>query len=154
MLDKKNNLVRKAKPEDSKRIWEIRNHPEIRKLSNNPREFSFAEHDPRFEKKYFSNQKHYCFILENEDARVVGYCRIDFDSDNDNYIISIALDPEHHGKGLGTKLLSAAVEMFPAEKEILAEIHKENIISVKLFKKVGFVYFNEDEKNYYYKLKK
>ncbi len=146
-------MIRQVKREDSKRVWQIRNHPKVRQLSNDPKEFSFEEHDPWFKKKYFLGPDNYCYVLLAQEGLVIGYCRIDSDSDNDRYVISIALDPDYHGKGLGTKLLSQSVQMFPEEKEILAEIQKENIISVKLFKKVGFVHLREDEKNYYLKYK-
>jgi len=146
------DLTRKAKRQDSKRIWEIRNHPVIRKVSGSSEEFSFDQHDSWFENKYFKDSNNVCYILES-DSIVVGYCRFDFNRENDDYIISIALDPNYHGKGLGNLLLSQSLKDFGDGHEILAEVKKENIVSLGLFQKNDFELFREDEKNYYLKIK-
>lgn len=146
-------MIRQVKKEDSKRIWEIRNHPIARQYSNNPEVIPFARHDKWFRKKYFSGQKNYCFILESAAGEAIGYCRFDFDMAYAHYIISIALDPDFHGKGLGNELLSKALEEFKKGKIIIAETRKDNEPSVKLFKKNHFKIYKEDEQNYYLKYK-
>ncbi|MFH1662270.1 MAG: GNAT family N-acetyltransferase [Candidatus Falkowbacteria bacterium] len=143
--------TRDVKREDSKRVWEIRNHPIARQYSGSSEEIPFENHDPWFEKKYFVCEENYCFIMEDSNNYVIGYCRFDFDDENDNYIISIAVDPDCQGKGLGHKLLSESLEKFNIEKDILAEISKINIASIKLFEKSNFKEHKEDEENYYLK---
>jgi len=145
------NSIREVRPDDSKRIWEIRNHPESRKYSGSPDVILLKNHISWFEKKYFSGQDSHCFILESEGKEVIGYCRFDYDEESDCYIISIAVDPGYHKKGLGTKFLRETLEKFKTSKAITAEIQKENIASVKLFEKNNFEVQNEDEKNYFYK---
>jgi len=147
----KENIIRKAEKEDAKRVWEIRNHPLARKNSGSTEVIPLENHILWFEKKYFSDQDNHCFILENEDKEEIGYCRFDFDHENDNHIVSIAIDPENHGKGMGHELLDKTLKIFKTEKVILAEIKKDNIPSVKLFEKNGFEIYREDDENYYYK---
>lgn len=144
-------MIRQVRREDSQRIWEIRNHPIVRANSSDPEEFSFNKHNDWFGKKYFSGGKNCCFVLENDTGKVIGYCRFDFDNNNDNYIVSIALDPDHHGQGLGHYLLSESLFRFSQEKDILAEIKKNNIPSIKLFQKNKFKIYQEDRENYYLK---
>lgn len=147
----KNYVIRPVKRKDSKRIWGIRNSPLVRQNSNNSKEIFFVDHNKWFKEKYFSKKNNYCFILEDENRKVIGYCRFDF-SENDNaFIISIALDPDYHRKGLGSFLLAEAIKKLLIKKDILAEVKKNNFPSLKLFQKNNFMIYNEDENNYYLK---
>ena len=155
MIEQINNyLVRPANKKDSKRIWEIRNHPISRKYSGNSEKIFFARHNLWFKNKYFNGQDNYCFVLKSKDGLVVGYCRLDLDNINNYYIISIAIDPNHHGQGLGHRLMRDTLSQFARwRKGIFAEIKKENLGSIRLFQKNNFKIFKEDEKNYYLKHK-
>ena len=149
-----NIKVRKINREDSKRIWEIRNHPLMRRNSNNQEETPFEKHDPWFENKYFKAGGNHCFVLENEE-KVIGYCRFDFDNNSDNYVVSIAVDADYQGKGLGNSFLEEALKAFNArEKEVVAQTFKNNIPSGKIFRKNNFEIYKEDDNSYYFKLKK
>jgi len=144
-------MIRRAKKEDSKRIWQIRNHPLNRKQSHNQEEITFDSHDKWFIDKYFKNKDNYCFVLQ-ENNKVIGYCR--FDLDNNAYIVSIALDPDYHGKGFGSKLLKKSLKEIKKIKKdavIFAEVKKENIPSIKLFERCNFCLYKGGEKNLYYK---
>ena len=142
----KNYHIQKVGEQDSRRIWEIRNHPVARKYSGSPDVIPFANHQPWFTKKYFSGQDNHCYILKKQDDNLtIGYCRFDFDDDNNNYIISIAIDPDHHSQGLGHHLLSNALRQINLTKDISAEIQKDNLASVKLFTKNNFKVSKEDK---------
>lgn len=143
-------FVRKVKKEDSKKILEIRNHPIARQYSNNQEEIPFEQHDAWFNKKYFSGAENYCFVLENN-YEAVGYCRFDLDQENDCYVISIAIDVNCRANGLGSLLLSESLKNIITDKKITAETLKDNIPSVKLFRKNNFEVYKEDDKNYYFK---
>jgi len=58
------------------------------------------------------------------------------------YEVSINLDPQQRGKGLGRLLLTKAIEHFWTQVAdadlILAEIKKENAASKKAFENAGF----------------
>lgn len=145
-------IIRSVKSEDSERIWQIRNHPLIRQQSGSQEEIPFEKHNLWFKKKYFSGDNNLCFVLEKEN-KVVGYCRFDSD-DKGCCIISIALDYDHQGKGLGHLLLSESLQKFERNIEILATVKKGNIASLKLFQKNNFKLDKEDEENFYLKQKK
>jgi len=151
----KNFIVRPVGQGDSKRIWEIRNHPIVKKNSNNSEDIKFENHNSWFQKKYFSNVNNYCYVLEDKEVGVMGYCRYDFDEDEESaYIISIALDPNFHRKGLGSFLLGESLKKINPSKKVLATIQKENIASIKLFEKYNFKIYKEDNINYYLKFER
>ncbi|MDD5290980.1 MAG: GNAT family N-acetyltransferase [Patescibacteria group bacterium] len=154
-IEEKTYVIRKADKEDSRRIWEIRNHPIVRKYSGNPEEIPFEKHVPWFIKKYFSREDNRCFVLEsrNENSLAIGYCRLDFNKELNGYVISVALDVNFHGRGLGHYFLNKILRQFGDEKNIFAEIKKGNISSIKLFQKNNFKIYKEDEENCYLEYK-
>lgn len=143
---KQNYLVRLAADVDIKRIWEIRNHEVVRKNSHNQDRIDFATHQSWFCQKYFSPADNQCFVLA-VDKKVIGYCR--FDTEGKEYIISIAIDPVHHGQGWGKILLSLSLEQFRADKPIVATIARDNEASLKLFQKYNFKIYKQDNGHYY-----
>lgn len=144
-------IIRQVKKEDSKRIWQIRNHPLIRKNSNNPEKIPFKKHVQWFEKKYFSGLNNYCFILEDKNKKVIGYCRFDFDKDEYAYILSIALEPKHHRQGLGSYLLKESLKRLTKKRDILAITKKDNLVAIRLFQKNHFKLDKKTITSYYLK---
>ena len=142
-------IVREAKINDSRQVWGIRNHPICRQNFHDTKEIDFKHHNVWFRNQYFSDNDNHCYVLENKDS-VVGYCR--FDIKNNKYLVSIAIDQDCQGKGLGNELLGRACKMFNARKDVLAEIQKINIPSIKIFEKNNFEKYKEDKGYYYYKL--
>lgn len=151
---RKDFLVRPVNKDDCVRVWEIKNHPMVRANSKHQEEVVFADHKLWFDKKYFSGANNYCYVLESKDGKIIGYCRFDYKEEDDAFIISIALDPEYHARGFGFILLNESLSQFgyKHDKNILAEIKKDNIPSIKLFKKNNFKVHNEDDCNYYLSL--
>lgn len=148
-----NYLVRPVQKGDSRDIWQIRNHPLVRENSLNPQIIPLKEHKEWFEKKYFGNEDNHCFVLQNNKDEVIGYCRFDFSSKEDAYIISIALNPQYHRKGLGNYLLNNSLKSLASSKDVLVVTKKNNIPSIKLFQKNNFRIYKEDLQNYYLKYK-
>src|SRR3989338_6529166 len=89
LKDFKLNNVKLA---DSKKIWQIRNHRQVRKYSGNSSVIAFKQHRPWFVDKYFSSPRiNFCYVLRLR-QQVIGYCRLDLQPRLQAYIISIALD--------------------------------------------------------------
>lgn len=145
--------IRRASKEDVNRIWEIRNHPIVRENSGNTEVIPLENHLKWFNKKYFEGGGNFCYVLK-EKNKSVGYCRFDFDENKNIYVVSIALDPGNHGKGLGSQLLVRSIgkleDELKASAVLFAEVQKNNIPSVKLFEKNGFLKNAEDENNFYF----
>ena len=142
-------MIRLATKEDSKKIWQIRNHPKNRKFFYNQGEINFLSHNKWYLSQYFDKQKNYCFVLENESGQVIGYCR--FDLRNNYYLVSIAINPGAQSHGYGSKLLNKSVSQLNIGRKILAKTIKGNVPSYKLFNKNNFIVYKEDKKAYYFK---
>lgn len=143
--------IRKVEEKDVEKIWEIRNHPLIRKNSGNSELITLQNHKEWFHNKYFKNKNNFCYVLCNE-INLAGYCRLDYSEEEKAYIVSIAIDPENQSRGLGTRLLSQSLEKMKNKQNILvlAEVKKDNIASIKLFERNAFKKYREDEENYHY----
>ncbi len=138
-------VVRKATIQDSIRIYEIRNHELVRKNSLNPKIIDFDDHDKWFRNAYFKNEN-ICFVMEIEN-RVIGYCR--FDRPGDAFRVSMAIDAEFHGKGLGTIFLQEGLTRMGDHHAFTAEIKMGNIPSLRLFQKNGFITYKTDDTTAY-----
>lgn len=142
-------IIRRAMAGDSHRVWEIRNHPATRANSNLQVQIALASHIVWFYRNYFENTDNFCFVLESA-SRVVGYCRFDLRA-NGSYLSSIAIDPALWGQGLAGRLLNESLQQISQPgRRVLAEIHKANIASIKLFTKNGFDQTTEDGENLYF----
>lgn len=82
------------------------------------------------------------FFLFAAENRMIGMSRLDFVSGKtDKYEISILVDPDQHGNGLGTRILNLTCESFftlHPDKTIIARVHERNFVSQKLFTNAGF----------------
>ncbi len=128
----------KAGTTDINDMFEWRNHPDIRENFFNQELLSWDEHE-----KWFTSK------LKDPDATVyMAYYRkekigtIRFERENSMIKTSVMLNPLFLGKGLGPKVIKLGVERFIMEKkpdmQIIAEIKKDNIASIKAFQKADF----------------
>ncbi len=137
--------IRKAKLRDCKSIWLIRNHPKVRKNSLNKKRIPYREHQ-RWFKDYFKNKSNICYTLERN-KKVLGYCR--FDAKGNERVVSIAIGPKLHGKGLGSYLFQNSIKRLKNKKNITATISLNNEISLALFQRNNFKIIKKDKNNYH-----
>lgn len=148
MLNSDKLKIKKATLSDSEQIWKIRNRPEVRKNSHNSTAIPFSKHAAWFRKQYFSNGNNYCFVAKYNDL-VIGYCRYDYNSEKEHLLVSIAIDPTMQGKGIGNDLLKNTLSMITSNIKIRAEIHINNLPSLKLFKKNNFSIYKTVDNTHY-----
>ena len=128
----------KAGITDINDMFEWRNHPDIRENFFNQELLSWDEHE-----KWFTSK------LKDPDATVyMAYYRkekigtIRFERENSMIKTSVMLNPLFLGKGLGSQVIKMGVKRFIMEKnpdmQIIAEIKKDNVASIKAFEKAGF----------------
>jgi spore coat polysaccharide biosynthesis protein SpsF len=142
-----NQKIELATPKDSRKVWEIRNHPNIRNNSLDNSEIDWEDHNKWFNQKYFIQRSGFCFVLKLEGS-VAGYIRFDYKENKDAYLVSIAIDPSHQGKGLGGILLRQSAKLMDPNKKIVAEILINNEISLKMFQKNNFTIIEQDDDKY------
>ena len=133
---------RTATMDDAPRILTWRNHPGVRKFSLDPEVIRNDEHSRWFAARLARLQLEPLFLFSVE-RELVGMSRLDVVIElTDKYEISILVDPEQHGKGIGTKILDMTCENFfrlHPGKTMIARVHRENIVSQRLFTKAGFL---------------
>ncbi len=106
--------IRKARFQDARQIWQIRNSSPVRKNSTNSSPISYAAHLSWF-RRYLSNPHNHIFVLEIANNKIVGYCR--YDRQLQNLTTSIAIAATHRSKGFGTTILRETLKLL--EKESL-----------------------------------
>jgi len=76
------------------------------------------------------------FFVAVENGKVVGYSV----GTSDGHIVSVAVDPHHRRRGIGTTLLSAVIRqiMQNRTKEIYLEVRKGNTSAISFYERRGF----------------
>ena len=130
--------IRNIKKNDSEDIFLWRNDLQTREMSINQKEILFEEHSIWF-KKSITNPDIDFYICEIESNKI-GVCRFDHDKKLTQSRISINMNPEYRGQGLGGELLKNVIYEYKKKRKsiLIAEIKEVNIISKKLFSSVGF----------------
>lgn len=133
--------IKTATEEHSKAIWEWRNDATTRAMSLDQDLVSWESHQSWYERVLTNNNRH--LYVGYTDGILFGMVRFDkYENQDHAYEVSINLDPQQRGKGLGKLLLTKAIKHFWTQVAdadlILAEIKKENVASKKAFENAGF----------------
>lgn len=147
-IKEKSFRLRPAMDEDCRDLWIWRNDPAVRKWCLTGGDIKYEDHEKWFkEKKDDKNVKIY--ILEESNTGKAGQAR--FDECGEDAYISVNLNPEYFGRGIGSKLIKTATSTYleenPSIKEVIAEIKPDNIASVTAFQKAGYEYFCTANRN-------
>lgn len=131
--------MRPAASQDCQHIWKWRNEPATRTASFNTRYIAYEEHKRWFARK-LTDPHSRIFIVANAQGRDAGYVR--FDLINREATISVSIDRRERGKGYGTAAIKRAsdflLETEPVRR-VVAQIRRDNPISVAAFERAGFV---------------
>lgn len=134
--------LRRATPDDCERIWRWRNDPRTRRSAFDPRPIDLAAHRNWYQ-GVLDNPRQILLIGTILD-REIGVLRYDMDEESaeESAEISVYLDPERHGLGLGSRLIAAGSRWIknerPAVKDLVARIRPENAASLKAFQDAGY----------------
>jgi ribosomal-protein-alanine N-acetyltransferase len=91
------------------------------------------------------------FIVAETNKKVVGYimCKIEFGFSNfrklgfvkKGHVVSVAVLPEHRGKGIGRSLMLEAISglAFRKSDEIYLEVRVSNDLAVRMYQSLGFL---------------
>ena len=84
-------------------------------------------------------------MVDSEINVLMGSCWITFDGRR-MFMHHFAIKPEYQGKKLGTRLFAEAIEFLKkAGHQVKLEVHKDNMIAKRMYKKFGFfAYTNYD----------
>lgn len=132
-------IARIAEEFDCESVYFWRNHPSTRSYFFNKNPVSFFEHRLWFE-KVMRDDNIILYIIEDTNDGPLGVVR--FDLDKNSAEVHIYLVPNRQQQGLGLKVLNVAVEKLILEhsiSELICRVLPDNIASIKLFNKAGFV---------------
>lgn len=118
-----------------------RNNPNAREFSLHSELIPFDEH-----LKWLSHRLERVelepFFLFTTNNKMIGMSRLDIVSGStDEYEISILVESDQRGKGVGTRILNMTCESFFSlhpDKTIVAKVHEHNLVSQKLFANADF----------------
>ena len=139
-------ILRKAKFDDWKILLDWRNDPISRANSFDQNEITEETHKSWFSKS-LKNPERSIYILEDKEKKALGTIRCDLNQDNTK-TLSWNINPSNRGQGYGSLILKIFMES--NEGNFIAEIKEDNIASIKMAEKNGFVQHSKQV----YKLKK
>lgn len=130
--------LRRATPKDARLLFEWRNHPSVRSVSNNSAIIEWGAHEAWF-RKVMQDPDRIVYIAE-QDMQAVGVIR--FDIDKQVADVSLYLAPGLSGKGLGTQLLlGGEAELLrerPDVERLDATVLEGNEASHRLFRRCAY----------------
>ena len=128
-------ILRKAKFDDWKILLDWRNDPISRANSFDQNEITEETHKSWFSKS-LKNPERSVYILEDKEKKALGIIRCDLNQDNTK-TLSWNINPSNRGQGYGGLILKIFMES--NEGNFIAEIKEDNIASIKMAEKNGFV---------------
>lgn len=122
---------------DAKLIFNWSNDPLVRKMSFDSSQISWIDHIEWFSQKLRDGNT--MILIFQDDGLDVGVVRIEL---KEKAIIGISIAAEFRGKKFASDMLIMACEAFWRRENIpvFAYIKKDNVASIKSFKKAGFAF--------------
>ena len=140
-------LLRALRDEDAGQIRALRTHPEVNKYIGRPNEYSLEETLAFIKKIQQANaegRSFYWAICQQPENKLVGtICVWNFSEDKKEAEIGFEILPEWQGKGLVSEAVREVIDycFSKSSLEILwGATHPENLASIRVLKKYGFVY--------------
>lgn len=138
MADRARLQLRLATAADARLLFGWRNDPRTRRHSRNAAELELGQHLQWFDRALADGRR--LLLLGCLGTTPVGCVRFDLDATSAE--VSIYLDPDRQGGGLGRSLLRAALDFLhdqrPGVQVCRAEVMSENAASAALFAQCGF----------------
>ena len=128
--------LRKATFSDIEFLWYLRNQPDVYKYFKEDRPISWKEHINWIIPIILGISPRDIFVIQKSDIPV-GQIRFDYKTSD----VSVSILKEFRGKNIATKALTLTINEIKKQKkvkELIAEVYKKNLSSIKLFEKLGF----------------
>ena len=142
-----NYIISKATKNDIIGIYNLLHREFVKKYSPNSEELEWEKHKKWYE-FWLKSPYYLIYVVKNLNGKIIGQIRYEIDGEIST--ISIYLDKENRGKGLGIFFIKKSIEELKLEKRdvklVLAHILEENDISKKMFLNFGFLF--SDKNNY------
>ena len=135
--------LRELDASDATNIVEWRSRPEVYKYFKSPHAITRKEHMDWYNNYYLKDNNRFDYMLiMKETKEPLGVFGIKYLPDAESVEISYLIKRDAQGKGYAKEavqlLISIAQEKWNCKK-IVAEIHKDNVASIRFIKKQNFV---------------
>ncbi|MBM4177565.1 GNAT family N-acetyltransferase [Candidatus Gribaldobacteria bacterium] len=137
--------LKRATLKDAEFLFDLRNDPLAFKWFSNPNPVAWQDHLQWLNDILQGKLKKYLFIIEFGEERI-GQFRLD-EINKAKAIINISLSQKQRGKGLGSLALQKGIKLANdlGFKELRAEVHQDNLASIGLFQKMGFIFQSQKD---------
>ena len=129
--------IRLAQPEDAEAVWRCRNDGDSRAASRNTAEVAWPEHQAWFSRALTDPARVLLIGVETGSDRKVGLVRFDT-LENGERLVGVNVAPEQRGRGLSAPLLAAGIARLSSPAQLVAEVRRDNVASLRLFEGLGF----------------
>ena len=139
-IQSENLIFRGINETDTEKIVLWRSNPEVYKFFKSPHKLTVDEHLNWYNNSYLQNNHRYDWIcIERESGEKIGVFGLV--NENGYAEINYLLAPDAQHKGFAkegiTRLILYAFDTLKVNR-VIAEIHKDNIPSITVIKKLGF----------------
>lgn len=146
-------IIRRAQVSDAKFLYDCRNASSTRKMMLNKSHFEFSDHK-KWVKKNLKSKTCYIYIGEKKNINV-GVVIFNTNQLFLNADVSITLHENFRGKLLSTELLKKSIIKFSKDYKfkinLVAVVKMNNIKSLRIFKKAGFLVYLKEGNLFYLK---
>ncbi len=140
---KKRIALREASYEDAENIFDLANDDLVRENSFKPDKIEWEHHLEWIRVKLAESNK--VFFIVEYSGRFAGQVRFDLNPSEKNAIIGFSLVKAIRSLRMSSLIISKSIkkllEKHKSLKLVKAYIKAENIVSIKSFKRAGFVFF-------------
>ncbi|CAH7018951.1 GNAT family N-acetyltransferase [Vibrio chagasii] len=103
--------------------------------------------------QFFIRQAFDCWgkglLVAKQDSKIAGYAlTTSTNTQNEFWVLSLAVDPNYRGMGIGRKLMQHAVEQLPRDARLLLTVDPNNTSACALYASMGFSTIKQEE-NYF-----
>lgn len=139
----------KASEDNCELLYKWTNEEEVRKNSFNTDKINYEDHVKWFMGKLNSLEIFIYIFKKNEEP--IGVMRLE-KIDEESMLINFSIDCKYRGLGYATKLLKLIKVQFE-EYILVGKVKKDNIGSIKAFRKSGYIMTEELDKIIFYSKK-
>lgn len=130
--------LRAARPDDCERVWQLNNDPSVRAVSRNTAPITADQHRRWFLERLIDSATA-LYMIVDESGSAIGVIRLERRGAHSE--VSLAVDPDERGRGVGRAAIRAAVALSSARwpgLRVHASIAEDNLASRRCFEAAGF----------------
>ena len=142
-------MLREIEEQDANEIVSLRNNPDVYRYFTNPEPLTLEQHLSWYHNVYRYDPSRYDWIAIDQHGKCIGLFNLKVLSEGDAEI-GYLVRPEDYGKGYATEAVQAILSYAKTSlgrKTMIAEIHKDNIRSLRFIQKLDFA-LQKDEGSY------